>query len=89
MSKAKQTGALLGSLIIGAVAGGVAALLLAPQSGDETIKQLNKKAKKLRKEIDNYASDMSDKAVKVKKDLEAKLKKTESELKEMEDDLGI
>ena len=89
MSKAKQTGALLGSLIIGALAGGVAALLLAPQSGDETIKKLNKKAKKLRKEIDNYASDMSDKAVKVKKDLEAKLKKTESELKEMEDDLGI
>ncbi|MBV7441436.1 YtxH domain-containing protein [Weeksellaceae bacterium TAE3-ERU29] len=89
MSKAKQTGALIGSLLIGALAGGVAALLLAPQSGDETIKQLNKKAKKLRKEIDNYASDMSDKAVKVKKDLEAKLKKTESDLKEMEEDLGV
>ena len=89
MSNAKQTGALVGSLIVGALAGGLAALLLAPQSGEETRSQLKKESKRLRNELDGYASDFSDKAKKVKKDLEAKLKKTEAELREMEDDLGV
>lgn len=88
MSKAKQTGAVLGSLIIGALAGGIAALLLAPQSGEDTRQQLKEEADRLRGELDEYASDLTSKAKKVKKDLEAKLKQTEAELKDMEEDLG-
>lgn len=84
MSKAKQTSAILGSLIVGAIAGGIAALLLAPQSGEDTRQQLKEEAERLRKELDEYASDFTEKAKKVKKDLEAKLKRTESELKDMD-----
>ncbi|MGV4519247.1 YtxH domain-containing protein [Ornithobacterium rhinotracheale] len=68
MSKAKQTGTILGSLIIGALAGGIAALLLTPHSGEETREKLKKEADRLREELKDYSSDFSDRAKKVKKD---------------------
>jgi gas vesicle protein len=40
------------ALLVGAVAGGVAGLLLAPAKGDKTRKRLNKQAEKARKEMD-------------------------------------
>ncbi|AFL97566.1 YtxH domain-containing protein [Ornithobacterium rhinotracheale] len=89
MSKAKQTGTILGSLIIGALAGGIAALLLTPHSGEETREKLKKEADRLREELKDYSSDFSDRAKKVKKDLEKKLKKTEAELLDIEEELGV
>lgn len=84
-----HTGAILGSLFVGALAGAVAALLLAPQSGDETRQRLADEAEKLKKEIEKYAHDFSDKAKKAKADLEDKLRKTEAELRDVEDELGV
>lgn len=89
MSRTKETGTILGSLIVGALAGAVAALLLAPQSGKETRTQLSNEIDKLKKELDKYANDFSEKAKKTKQDLEVKLRKTEAELSEMEDELGV
>ena len=40
------------ALLVGAVAGGVAGLLLAPAKGEKTRKRLNKQAEKARKEMD-------------------------------------
>lgn len=84
-----ETGTILSSLFIGALAGAVAALLLAPQSGKETRHQLSSEAEKLRAEIEKYAHDFSDKAKQVKADLEDKLKRTEAELRDVEEELGV
>lgn len=84
-----DTGAIIGSLFVGALAGAVAALLLAPQSGKETREQLTSEVDKLKREIEKYANDFSDKAKQVKADLEDKLRRTESELRDMEDELGV
>jgi gas vesicle protein len=89
MSRHNETGAILGSLFVGALAGAVAALLLAPQSGRETRNQLTSEAEKLKEEIEKYASDFSEKAKKAKADLEEKLRRTEAELRDVEDELGV
>lgn len=89
MSRRNETGTILGSLFVGALAGAVAALLLAPQSGKETREQLMEEADRLKDELDKYASDFSEKAKQAKADLEEKLKRTEAELKEVEDELGV
>lgn len=41
------------AMLVGAVAGGVAGLLLAPAKGEKTRKRLNKQADKARKEMDH------------------------------------
>lgn len=41
------------ALFVGAVAGGVAGLLLAPAKGEKTRKKLNKQAERARKEMDD------------------------------------
>ncbi len=41
------------ALLVGAVAGGVAGLLLAPAKGEKTRKKLNKQAERARKEMDD------------------------------------
>lgn len=89
MKRHNETGAILGSLFIGALAGAVAALLLAPQSGSETRQQLADEAEKLKNEIEKYANDFSDKAKQAKADLEDKLRRTEAELRDIEDELGV
>lgn len=90
MSKGNDnTGVVLTSLFVGALAGAVAALLLAPQSGSDTRSKLKEEADRLKKELEGYASDFSEKAKKVKADLEDKLKRTEEELRDVEDNLGV
>ena len=42
----------ISALLVGAVAGGVAGLLIAPAKGEKTRKRLNKQAEKARKEMD-------------------------------------
>ncbi|MDO5655678.1 MAG: YtxH domain-containing protein [Flavobacteriaceae bacterium] len=89
MRRNNETGAIIGSLFIGALAGAVAALLLAPQSGRETRDLLVDEADKLKREIEKYANDFSDKAKQVKAELEDKLRRTEAELRDIEDELGV
>lgn len=40
------------AMLVGAIAGGVAGLLLAPAKGEKTRKKLNKQAERARKEMD-------------------------------------
>lgn len=41
------------AMLVGAIAGGVAGLLLAPAKGEKTRKKLNKQAERARKEMDD------------------------------------
>lgn len=84
-----STGTILGSLIVGALAGAVTALLLAPQSGNETREKLKKEAEKLKAELDKYANDFSEKAKNAKTELEEKIRKTEAELRDYDEELGV
>lgn len=89
MRKCNQTGTILSSLIIGALAGAVVALLFAPQSGEETRAQLAEKLDSLKDELDSYANDFSEKAQKIKKDLQEKIKQTEAELNNIEHEFSV
>ncbi|MCT7903974.1 Gas vesicle protein [Candidatus Ornithobacterium hominis] len=89
MKKSNETGAIIGSLLIGALAGAVAALLLAPQSGKETRNILMDELDHLKDEFDSYANDFSDKAQKIKADLQKKIKRTEAELSDIAHEYGI
>lgn len=63
----------LKALLIGAMAGGIAGLLLAPQSGKETQNSLKEEARRLQEELDKFASDISEKSNEIKSDLEKRL----------------
>lgn len=63
----------LKALLIGAMAGAIGGLILAPQSGKETQKKLKDEAQKLQDDLDKLYSDITDKAESMKKDLEKKL----------------
>ncbi len=67
-------GSILAGLIIGAAAGLVAGVLIAPDKGEETRDKLNKKAKKYKKDLDKYAEELGEKAKNVKSDVEQKIK---------------
>lgn len=49
----RTSGKIFIAALTGAVAGGVAGLLLAPESGEETRKKLNKQAQKARDELND------------------------------------
>ena len=83
MDSLKQTSTVLGSVIVGAIAGAAAALLLAPKSGKETREELLDRANSLKAELDEYASDFSGKAKKVKEDLEKKFNIKRNVLQEL------
>lgn len=51
----KNPGKIFVTVLTGAIAGGVAGVLLAPEKGKETRKKLDKRAKKARKELDGLA----------------------------------
>lgn len=89
MKKCNETGAIIGSLLLGALAGAVAALLLAPQSGKETRNILLDELDHLKDELDSYASDFSEKAQKIKAELQQKIKQTEAELSDIDYEHGV
>ncbi len=55
-----NSGKIFVAAITGAVAGGVAGLLLAPESGEETRKKLNKQAQKAREELEGLVEKGKD-----------------------------
>lgn len=62
MANSNNTGTILTTLVVGAAAGAIAGILLAPDSGEKTRKKLSKQAKKLKKEARRTAEDIRDKA---------------------------
>lgn len=58
MSDDDNFGSFISGLVIGGIAGAIAALLLTPQSGDETRKQLKEKSIKLRDQASTYFDEV-------------------------------
>ena len=72
-------------LLTGIAVGAVAGLLLAPDKGTETRKQLAKKAKKLKKDLKKTADEYKDKASDLKdkvSDIKDKVVNTATKIKE-------
>jgi gas vesicle protein len=69
----KQSGNFLTGVLVGGVAGAVAALLFAPQSGEETRQQIQQKAAELRDQttstVENTVAQVQSKASQLKSDL--------------------
>ncbi len=62
-----NTGKIFLAALTGAVAGGVAGILLAPESGEETRKKLNKEAQKAREELNDLVEKGKDTVEDIKK----------------------
>ncbi len=65
MSERDNFGSFLSGFIIGGLAGAVAALLLTPQSGEETRKQIKEKSIELRDKASTYVDEVVTKSEKV------------------------
>ena len=61
MSEHNDCGSFMGGLLMGAIIGAVTALVLAPQSGEETRKLLKDKALELGKEINDQTETLKEK----------------------------
>jgi gas vesicle protein len=61
MSQRDDSGSFMGGLVIGCILGALAALVLAPQSGEETRKLLKDKAHELSKEINDQTENIKEK----------------------------
>lgn len=74
----------LKALLIGTFAGAVAGLLLAPQSGKDTQRQLKDEASRLQEEFDHYVAGLNEKSNEIKKDLEKRLNEVKELLSQKE-----
>lgn len=61
MSQRDECGSFMGGLLVGGILGALAALVLAPQSGEETRKLLKDKAHELSKEITDQTQNLKEK----------------------------
>jgi gas vesicle protein len=61
MSERNDFGSFMGGLLMGSIVGALAALVLAPQSGEETRKLLKDKAFELGKEISDQTETIKEK----------------------------
>lgn len=61
MSERSDCGSFMSGLLMGGIIGAVVALILAPQSGEETRKLLKDKALELGKEISNQTESLKEK----------------------------
>lgn len=73
-------------LLIGAAAGAAAGILLAPHSGKETRDKLRNEADRMRKELEKYSNDFSERACKIKEGIEERLSDLKNKLQSSADD---
>ncbi len=85
----KSNGKIFGSLVLGALIGSAIGVLFAPKSGKETREELLAEIERLKKDLEKYANDFSDKAKQKTAEIEARLRKTEDELDDLEEELGV
>ncbi|SMO35966.1 Gas vesicle protein [Saccharicrinis carchari] len=79
----KDSGLLLGGMIVGAMLGAASALLFAPQSGQETRKQLKEKLNELEKEMKETQEKMKAKGGELKDELKAKISTIEGKIEKL------
>lgn len=79
----KNTGAFLGGIILGAVLGGAAALLYAPQAGEDTRKQIKTKIDELEEELEKMRIKLKEKGTELKEDAREKIKELEVRIEKL------
>ncbi len=79
----KNTGLFLGGLILGAAAGAALALLYAPQTGDDTRKQIKVKIDEMEDELDKMRNKMKEKGTEMKDDARKRMQELETRIERM------
>ncbi len=79
----KNTGLFIGGLIAGAAIGASAALLYAPQTGDDTRKQLRAKLKEMEGELDVLRDKIVAKGGEIKEEMKVKMKELETKIESL------
>ncbi len=82
----KNSGLFFGGLITGAVMGAATALLLAPQNGNETRKQLKDKLNELEKEMNITKEKIKVKGGEIKDELKTKIHNIEEKIEKLLDE---
>jgi len=80
-----DSGSILAGLIIGAAVGWIAGVLTAPDSGSETRKKLNKRAKEYKEELEGYGEELAEKAKHLKQEMAKKIKSGREKFNEQAD----
>ncbi len=79
----KSAGSFFGGLLVGVILGATVALLYAPQSGDDTRKQIKKKIEDLENELEILRGKMKDKSGELKDNLKVKIQEIEERIKHL------
>lgn len=79
----KDSGLLLGGMLVGALLGAAGALLLAPQSGKETRQQIKEKLSELEKEMKETQEKLKTKGGELKDELKAKIHVIEGKIEKL------
>lgn len=82
----RRSGSTMGALLAGMAIGAGLALILAPQSGDETRQILRRKARRVRRVAGDYAEDFRERATEIRDRASQLVDKTKSRSREMVDD---
>ncbi len=79
----KNTGSFLAGIILGAVLGGAAALLYAPQTGEDTRNQVKSKIDELQEELEKMQAKLKDKGSELKEDAKKKMEEMEKRIEKL------
>lgn len=79
----KNTGLFLGGLILGAAVGTALALLYAPQTGDDTRRQIKIKIDELEKELDQMRAKMKEKSGEMKDEARKRVQELETRIEKL------
>ena len=79
----KNTGLFLGGLILGAAAGAALALLYAPQTGEDTRRQIKVKIDELEDELDKMREKLKEKGTEMKEDARKRIQELEARIEKL------
>lgn len=79
----KNTGLFLGGLILGAAAGAALALLYAPQTGEDTRRQIKVKIDELEEELDKMREKLKEKGTEMKEDARKRVQDLENRIEKL------
>ena len=82
----KSTGSFLGGLILGATVGAALALLYAPQTGDDTRRQIKSKIEDLEKELDQMRTKLKEKGGEMKDEARKRIQELEKRIEKLMDE---
>jgi gas vesicle protein len=82
----KNTGLFLGGLILGAAVGAALALLYAPQTGEDTRRQIKVKIDELEEELDQMRAKLKEKGAEMKDDARKRVQELEARIEKLMDE---